>query len=304
MVTYQCAYCGQPYQRQKGNPSGRFCGQRCATFMNRPSAALLIPDGEPMSKRTRFRRRRAAGLTRPDGFYAFNEEFFFRWSDELAWVLGLIWSDGCLFGNTVEICSKDSQIVELVAALIDQPNGIRLKNGGGALRVVFTSCAVAAFLRSLGLTEAKSFTAPWPELPPRLEGHFLRGLLDGDGSVLLNQRRPGQQVPDLSVQWCGAAPLLLAGITSYLSANQIRFSAGWQERNGRALGLWKITVQQQDSLRRLYGLMYPHQDVPTLSRKAAGYLVWMETPRVRPGRPNRTPSAPPPLAVPVVSGPA
>lgn len=244
-------------------------------------AKRLIEDGQPMSERTMYRRRRAAGLTQSVFRYPFNESFFERWSDELAWVLGLIWSDGCLYGNSVEICSADFDLMQLVEGLIEMPNGVRPKNKGRHYRIVFTSKKVIQWLRQLGLTEAKSLTANFPEIPREFIGAFLRGLLDGDGSVLERDMRDGQQVTDISVCWYSASPLLTKGLVDCIESFSIRCNTRKASET-----VFRVSIHAQESLKTLFHLMYPSEDVSCLLRKRVPFQVWVETPRPKLGRPK------------------
>lgn len=238
-----------------------------------------------MSKNTLYRRRRAAGLTKPIVPASFNHEFFDSWSDEMAWMLGLIWSDGCLFGNTVEISSKDFQLIDLAMAVIGG-GSYRLKNNGQHVRMYFTSPHTAARLRAIGLTEHKSLTIQWPNVSPDYEGAFMRGLIDGDGSVLSYQYRSGQQVPDLHVQLVTASPFLRDGIAAWFDREEMRFSLSGRDYPERPNWhtLWKFSVNHQTSLKKLHGLLYPEECVPCLHRKRIPFDDWMTTPRARSGR--------------------
>lgn len=132
MIDYTCQHCGETYQRIKGNTPGKYCSRHCGAMANKPSQHLVIPDNQLMSARTLARRRKAAGLTKPINTNPFNEKFFDTWTDEMAWLLGLIWSDGCLYGNTIDISTKDFQLAELVLAVIDGGT-YALKNTGNTL---------------------------------------------------------------------------------------------------------------------------------------------------------------------------
>lgn len=244
-----------------------------------------IPDGQPMSRRTMYRRKREAGLTKPQQQYYVNEGIVDEWSDALAWIVGIIWSDGNLSGNTIEVCSKDFQLVDLLLSLV---GGIyRPKNDGRHVRVYFTSRKVAQFLRDIGLTERKSLTVRWPTMPQEFEGSFMRGLIDGDGSVRTSMKRPGQQAPDLSIDVVTASDALKDGIGEWLTRNDIAHS--WQLRTYPPEQgwnpLWRVIVRRQDSLRRLFPLLYIAPDAPCLHRKYAPYALWIDTPRGRAGRP-------------------
>jgi hypothetical protein len=280
--TLVCAYCGNEYQRirsrlkkvrgEKSYPS-RYCSSAClqADHFSR------IPEGEPMSARTHARRKKEAGLVKPIlRWRPFNEAFFDVWTDDLAWLLGLIWSDGCLMGNMVEICSKDRDLLETVAGILEMDDAaIQLKNRGTAYRIRFTSQRVAQILRGLGLVERKSLVANWPPMQEEYRSAFVRGLFDGDGSASLRQKRPGQQAPDLRVYFCGAAPCVRDGLHSWLNEHKIRFSVG------RNANVWQICICEHASLKALYLLLYPGEQVSRLQRKKSNYDVWLATPRAR-----------------------
>lgn len=240
-----------------------------------------IPDGRPMSERTIYRRRAAAGLTQPVFRHSFDSSFFAEWSDALAWMTGIIWSDGCLFGNTIEICSKDTQLIELAARLISS-DCVMPKNRGAASRLIFTCPNVAKRFRLIGLTECKSLTIAWPEIPTRYEAAFVRGVLDGDGSVQIRKSRPGQQSPDLSVFFYGASELFRDCMLLWLAQNEIR--AKHRISHGR---VWEISIRHQESLRRLNALIYSAADAPCLLRKRAPFDAWVAAPRAPAGRPKK-----------------
>jgi hypothetical protein len=239
-----------------------------------------------ISLTTYYRRKRAAGCTNPHPWRAFDESFFFSWSDDLGWLLGLIWSDGCLKrrGNTVEICSKDRDLLETVGRLISMTGGVKPKNHGRAWRIHFSSRAVIEHLRTVGLHEAKSFTIGWPVMPPEYQGAFVRGLLDGDGTMNRTQYRRGQQVPDLRVSLCTASEALRDGAHGWYSSRGVRSTVN---RSGPRK--WAVDVGRQDSLRKLHSILYPTSDVPCLLRKRQEFDAWIDTPRARAGRPTTRP---------------
>lgn len=239
-----------------------------------------------MSARTIARRRKEAGLINTIVPAWVDTAIIDHWCDELAWLTGLIWSDGCLRRNTIEICSKDFQLIDLVLSLVGGRYG--LKNQGQHLKIAFTSAPMSTFFRSIGLTERKSLTIGWPIMPIEYTGAFMRGLIDGDGSVLLAQRRDGQQSPDLSVQLVTASPLLRDGVTDWFSLSGIRFSLSERApRTTQEHQLWKFTVVHQESLRTLHGLLYPSESSVCLHRKRIPFDTWIATPRARSGRPKR-----------------
>ena len=240
-----------PVKRKRGGrriPDGQPMS-RTTEWRRRKAAGLVqerdsqgrIPDGQPMSLWTIQRRKKAAGLTRTLVHHHFNYSFFDVWSAELAWLLGLIWSDGCLRskGNSVEIVSKDLCLLQTVAGLIEIHDGIRPRKGGtdnreGYWYLGFSDKGVADILRGLGLTPAKSLNANWPYVPHEYFGDFLRGLIDGDGWVTVRNYKKGQQVPDLVVALCGAAPNVLSGV-SIESQGPQNCTFSYMEKAGESL---------------------------------------------------------------------
>lgn len=233
------------------------------------------------------RRRKAAGLVVPPNRNPINDSLFESWSDNLAWLVGLIWSDGCLYGNTIEISSKDLQLIDLVISILGGGN-YGLKNRGRHIRVHFSSPRAASFLRAIGLSEHKSLTITWPDVPDEYSGHFMRGLIDGDGSVLLRQHRVGQQAPDLTVQLVTASEHLKDSIGAWFAQREVVYSLNVRTHpdNPTWHPLWRFTITRHESLRHLFTLLYPSSDVACLHRKHSPYRQWMDTPRHRAGRPT------------------
>ncbi len=279
--TWICENCGKTFEKVNTGHTYRFCKRSCAALYNKPSQALVIADDQPMSKRTEYRRRSAKGETLPVFRYPFNEHFIDTWSDELAWLVGLVWTDGCLYGNSIEICSEDPDLMEIVEAIIEQPGGVRPKNKGNAWRVVFTSKVVTDWFMSLGLTPKKSLTIEWPKIPTEWEASFMRGVIDGDGWVTYRIDRDGQQVPDLVVGACTASPAFYASLCNWFDKLNVPYTKG---QNGSVLNL---NIRQQESLRRLYPILYPAGEwTVTLHRKHLNWVTWLDTPRAQAGRPK------------------
>ena len=288
MFNHTCEQCGCAFIN--GKRAARFCNLSCAMRANNPNRYrrrpyAKVPLAEAATRITIYRRRKDAGLAQSRRAPPRNEAIVDHWTDELAWLVGLIWSDGYLYpkGNTVEISSKDMQLIDLVMSLLSC-DGFALKNRGRHVRVTFASPHIAQFLRDIGLTTPKSLTIGWPSMPDGLSGAFMRGLTDGDGSVALTQNRQGQQVPDLTVQLVTGSPTLAEGIRAWFDRHDIRAShrvrtaarAEWHD-------LYAFVIHEQASLKRLHGLLYPHKDVPCLHRKRVPFDQWLATPRASSG---------------------
>jgi hypothetical protein len=227
-----------------------------------------------MSIRTHYRRLRERGLTKTVKKYFFDEDFFTVWTPDLAWLLGVIWSDGCLFGQCIEICSKDKQLLDTIAALVSHNVGPVPKNRGNHWRLIMSSKSVATLLRSRGLHERKSLSIDMPKgMPLEFDRDFVRGLFDGDGSITSRMHRPRQRVAGCQAYICGASEALKESLINWMRANKITFNERYRGT------VWRLTVSKQRSLIILYSLMYHSDSSPRLNRKFLVFNRWFVTPR-------------------------
>jgi hypothetical protein len=134
----------------------------------------------------------------------YNKYFFKTWSAEMAYVLGLIYTDGNLHirkdksGYELGILSfaqKDKELVEKTIKLMDCNAKIRFKSrqelkntiAGELYYFSIGNNDLANDLIKLGLTPKKSLDMQFPEIPDEFLRHFVRGLFDGDGTVYLDK---------------------------------------------------------------------------------------------------------------------
>lgn len=112
------------------------------------------------------------------------------WSPQLAYAVGLIATDGCLITGQrrIDFCSGDLQLAETYLVCLGRdPGRVRVdRTARGALlyRVVLKDAELYRWLLSVGLTPRKSLTLGALDVPDESLMHVVRGLLDGDGSIL------------------------------------------------------------------------------------------------------------------------
>ncbi|TSC74893.1 MAG: intein-containing protein [Parcubacteria group bacterium Gr01-1014_30] len=122
-----------------------------------------------------------------------NQDFFKKWTPEMAYVLGYFAADGCMSVNSrgahfIEFTSTDKEQIERIREKMQSSHVIgrfvsknpRWKTG---YRLQIGSKEMFNDLLRLGLTPRKSLTLDLPEVPEQYFSHFVRGYFDGDGSV-------------------------------------------------------------------------------------------------------------------------
>ncbi len=139
----------------------------------------------------------------------YNEKFFASWSQEMAYVLGILYTDGCLSMSIhhgkkvtrrtpiISLAQKERELVGKVLVLIDCDAKIHYRKRRvygervcGAVYYFSLACsAIYPDLVRLGLKPAKSLDIKFPQIPPQSVRHFIRGCWDGDGSVYFTRHK-------------------------------------------------------------------------------------------------------------------
>ena len=115
-----------------------------------------------------------------------NERFFQTWSAEMAWVLGLLLTDGHVSKTyqSIYLSQKDEELLRKVGILMGAEPVIAKPSGTRTIpMLIINSKIIKADLERLGMTTAKSYTVIFPEVPEAYLPAFIRGVIDGDGWV-------------------------------------------------------------------------------------------------------------------------
>jgi len=172
-IKRECKYCGETFKAtisklKKGE--GKFCSKTCVlNHNNKIKHERLVEDGKEQAKDI-------------------------SWNNKLAYLTGLITSDGHLNKERPRIIftSSDKELInhvqEIVSSYIDTSKITpqKLEKGGSRWwKYQFTSYELYYFLQNIGIHPNKSKTINQVDVPDRYFKDFLRGEIDGDGGFYL-----------------------------------------------------------------------------------------------------------------------
>lgn len=123
--------------------------------------------------------------------YNFDENYFDTIDTQnKAYVLGLLYSDGCISKKKTEMIiklhNKDKIILEEIKEDMKSEHPIKSiiqKNREEQFSFRVSSIKLCKQLISLGVTPNKTLTIKFPELDREYIRHFIRGYFDGDGCI-------------------------------------------------------------------------------------------------------------------------
>ena len=117
----------------------------------------------------------------PQQFFDINENFFRSWSPEMAYVLGLIITDGCVSGaGQVSLSMNDQELLEKVKKVMGSEHNITpSKHQAGLYCFHFAREKLIEDLHKFGVFPRKSLTVNFPDVPQEFLTDFIRGVFEG-----------------------------------------------------------------------------------------------------------------------------
>jgi hypothetical protein len=137
--------------------------------------------------------------------YRVNENYFTRWSHQMAYVLGYLYADGSMEdasyirGKYVRVSSTDKDTILAIKVLLESDHAIVEsvpKKGKKQFLLRIGNTPLYNSLIEIGLYPNKSLTIKMPPVPEVFLPDFVRGYFDGDGCVSLYRTKGvfGQEI--------------------------------------------------------------------------------------------------------------
>lgn len=192
-----------------------------------------------------------------------------EWSNNLAYVVGLITTDGSLSkdGRHINLTSKDLEQIQNFAKILNLKNKIGIKSGSYGnqkkyYNFQFGDVKFYRFLLSIGLHPNKTKTLGKIDIPERYFADFLRGHLDGDGYTYSYWDRRWKSSFMLYTGFTSASREHLLWIKQKIS--ELYGIQGALKYNGRST--YQLKYAKKSSI-SLIGKLYYHSKVVCLKRK-------------------------------------
>lgn len=119
--------------------------------------------------------------------YNINQDYFKTWSSNMAYILGLWYADGCIYGGKmfdITLHKKDKYILNKIAKEIGYEGNLYDYVDRQAARLNFSCVIIYNDIIKLGGMENKSNYISFPEVPSKYRPDFIRGYFDGDGCIM------------------------------------------------------------------------------------------------------------------------
>jgi len=205
----------------------------------------------------------------------------FDWSTELAYIIGLLTTDGNLSndGRHINMRSSDLQLLDTFKKCLHLTNKIaQSKNDSFAkkpcYRIQFSNVQLYKWLLKIGLFPNKTYIIKSLNIPKPYFRDFLRGHLDGDGSIITykdyyNTFKNPEYVytrlwvvflsaSETHIKWIRDTIYRLTLINGHIYPRKLQSS--------HRVTMWRLKYAKHDSI-KLLKWMYYQENIPCLKRK-------------------------------------
>lgn len=200
-------------------------------------------------------------------------------NEEKAYFLGLIVSDGCIYSQnirssmvTITLQGCDKYILERFIKCIKSNKHIT-SDGRGCFEIQILSDIMVNDLRKYGLFENKSLHTIFPKnLPKDLYCHFIRGLIDGDGSISFYNRQ-NRYCHVKAIRFCQGNKKFVEDFIKFLHDNVgTKMINVYQEKEN----LWSCAYRANSDMLLLINYLYKDATIYLTRKKEKCDLVYKE----------------------------
>lgn len=207
----------------------------------------------------------------------------YNWTPELAYAVGLITTDGNLSpdGRHISLTSSDLQLLTAFKNCLSLNNKITINPRGSysknqCYKIQFGDVSFYKWLQEIGLMARKTSRLNEISVPDEFFRDFLRGHLDGDGSIVTYEDKyntfkdPKYVYTRLYVNFLSASPKHILWIYQRIN-EMINIKGDINNDRNRKLDtnkkiIWKLRFAKKASLKLLSWLYYK-PCLPCLERK-------------------------------------
>lgn len=186
--------------------------------------------------------------------YKCNEDVFQKIdSQEKAYLLGIIFSDGCIFNKRcLNISSKDEELIHWCKNIIESSAPIhKYKN---YFSFIISNKSIYGSLQKLGVIERKSWEEySLPKIRNNLKRHFIRGIFDGDGSFYIDNR---EKYKYLCASFTCNSKKFLKEIRDWLEKRGITTQNIRFDEKDSNKGSWQLRISKKNSIRKFGNNLY------------------------------------------------
>lgn len=238
--------------------------------LSHPTVTKILKDVPRYSK---------AKLNNPNA----NERFFKNIdSEEKAYFLGLLISDGNVFKDStgrqasisITLDLNDEYILQKFKEVLNVNTSIS-KDGRGCGQIAIRSNLMADDLKQYGVVPRKSYITYLPKINDIYMSHLIRGILDGDGSILAkpSPKQDGHNRYLHSISFCGSHQLM-EDIAKYLY-NNLQLKQSIQVYDYQDKNLSDIHIQNYEDMEKVGDWLYKDATI-YLVRKNNIYNLFKE----------------------------
>ena len=133
---------------------------------------------------------RKLGYQRECGNYKINHKFFEEWNPNSAYIIGFFAADGCVEPNlnriSCELSIKDYDHLFNIKNIMNSENPICLKKTRNSCSLYIHNKKMVNDIINKGIIPNKTTRIKLPNVPDQYINDFIRGYIDGDGSIWYN----------------------------------------------------------------------------------------------------------------------